>query len=111
MGSQSPEVSAVLAVLMGVSLAACAGLRAFLPLLAVGLAARLGWWPVQPWLEWISSNEALITFGVASLLEIVADKVPVLDHALDAVHTVARPIAGALAAMGSAYQVSPTFAI
>ena len=111
MASWGGEANALMAVLMGVSLAACAGLRAFLPLLAVGVAARWGWWPVQPWLQWIGSNEALITFGVASILEIAADKVPVLDHALDTFHTVARPIAGALAAMGAAYQVNPVFAL
>jgi uncharacterized membrane protein len=101
----------VTALLMGVSLAACAGLRAFLPLLAVGIATRMEWWPVQPWLAWIGTNEALVTFGVATVLEILADKVPVLDHALDTFHTVARPVAGALVAMGSFYQVSPTAAI
>ena len=101
----------VLAIAMGISLAACAGLRAFLPLFAVGVAARNGWLPVQPWLEWIGSNEALITFGVATLLEAVADKVPVVDHALDVFHTVARPIAGSVVAMGSFYQISPTYAV
>lgn len=105
------EMNAVVAILMGISLAACAGLRAFLPLLAVGLAVRMNLWEVQPWLQWVSTNEALITFGVASLLEIAADKVPVLDHALDTFHTVARPVAGALAAMGAVSQVSPVFAV
>jgi uncharacterized membrane protein len=99
------------AILMGVSLAACAGLRAFLPLLAVGLAARMGWFPVQDWLKWVATNEALITFGIATVLEVAADKVPVVDHALDAFHTVARPVAGAMVAMGSFYQVSPTYAV
>ena len=99
------------AILMGVSLAACAGLRAFLPLLAVGIAARMGWFPVQDWLKWVATNEALITFGIATVLEVAADKVPVVDHALDAFHTVARPVAGAMVAMGSFYQVSPTYAV
>jgi uncharacterized membrane protein len=96
---------------MGISLAACAGLRAFLPLLAVGVAARMGWFPVQDWFAWVGTNEALITFGVASVLEILADKVPVLDNALDAFHTVARPIAGALVAVGAMNQLNPTYAV
>lgn len=73
------DMQSVAAIAMGISLAACAGLRAFLPLLAVGIATRMEWWPVQPWLEWVGTNEALITFGVATILEILADKVPVLD--------------------------------
>jgi hypothetical protein len=101
----------VLPILMGVSLAACAGLRAFLPLLAAGLAVRFGWWPVQDWYRWAGSNEALITFGVATVLEILADKVPGLDHVLDVLHTVARPVAGALVAMGAFSQVSPSYAV
>jgi uncharacterized membrane protein len=104
-------MQAAAAILMGVSLAACAGLRAFLPLLAVGIAARMGWFPVQDWLKWVATNEALITFGIATVLEVAADKVPVVDHALDAFHTVARPVAGAMVAMGSFYQVSPTYAV
>src|SRR5688500_9768164 len=105
------DIQSVAAIAMGISLAACAGLRAFLPLLAVGIATRMEWWPVQPWLEWVGTNEALITFGVATVLEILADKVPVLDHGLDVFHTVARPVAGALVAMGSFYQVSPAMAV
>ena len=101
----------IIALAMGISLAACAGLRAFLPLFAVGVATRFGWLPVQPWLHWVGSNEALITFGVATVLEVLADKAPVVDHALDVFHTVARPLAGAVVAMGSFYQVSPTYAV
>jgi hypothetical protein len=101
----------ITAVLMGISLAACAGLRAFLPLFAVGLGVRMGWFPVQSWFEWVGTNEALITFGAATVLEALADKVPLLDHALDAFHTVARPVAGAMVAMGSFQQFSPTLAV
>ena len=99
------------ALLMGISLAACAGLRAFLPLFAVGLATRMEWWPVQSWFEWIGTNEALITFGVATVLEIAADKVPLLDHALDTFHTFARPVAGALVAVGALHQLPPAYAV
>ena len=101
----------VLAAAMGVSLAACAGLRAFLPLLAAGLAVRFGWWPVETWMQWAGTNEALGIFGTATVLEVLADKVPLLDHALDAVHTVARPAAGALVAVGAFTQVAPVYGV
>jgi hypothetical protein len=40
----------------------------------------------------------LILFGVASVLEIVGDKIPAVDHGLDAISSVLRPLAGALLA-------------
>lgn len=83
---------------LAIALAACAGLRAWLPLFAAGLLARLGVAEVGESFEWIGSTPALIVFGVATVIEIVADKVPALDHALDTISTVIRPAAGAVVA-------------
>lgn len=101
----------ILAIAMGISLAACAGLRAFLPLLAVGVATRMNWLPIQESFHWVGSDASLITLGVATVAEVLADKVPVLDHALDTVYTFARPVAGALAAAGAFYTLPPTYAL
>jgi hypothetical protein len=87
------------AIASGVVLAACTGLRAFLPLFAAGVASRALSWELAPSMQWLASDPALITLGVASLAEVIADKVPVVDHALDAVHTVVAPVAGALAGL------------
>ena len=73
----------LLQVAMGVSLAACAGLRAFLPLLVVGAFGRLGFVPLTGAFEWLSSWPALAVFGVAVVVELAADKFPVVDHLLD----------------------------
>jgi len=73
--------------------AAACGLRAFLPLLLIGLAARLGMIGLHSGSEWLAGTPALLCFGVATVLEITADKVPVVDHALDVVGTVLRPLA------------------
>ena len=89
----------VIALATGTVLAASAGLRAFMPLFAAGLAARTVGWDLAPQMQWLASNTALLTLGVASLAEVAADKVPVVDHALDAVHTVVGPIAGILAGL------------
>jgi hypothetical protein len=88
----------ILALASGVGLAAAAGLRAFLPLLAVGLAARFGLLQPRPGLEWLASDPALWALGTATALELLADKIPLLDHALDALGTVLRPAAAALGA-------------
>jgi uncharacterized membrane protein len=87
----------VLPLAAGLVLAAVAGLRAFLPLAVLGLAGRLGLIELGPGFSWLSSAPALLTFWSACLAELLGDKIPVVDHALDAVGTVLRPIAGALA--------------
>ena len=51
-------------VAAGIGLAACAGLRAFLPLFLVSAAARLGWVTPGAPFEWLSSWPALIVFGL-----------------------------------------------
>src|SRR5439155_7187162 len=84
---------ALLALASGVAIAAACGLRAFLPLLALALAGRFHVVTLRPGVEWLAGDAALWSLGIATVLEIAADKVPVLDHALDAVGTVLRPAA------------------
>jgi hypothetical protein len=86
-------------IAMGLVLAACAGLRAFLPLLALGVAARAGVIHLAPELSWLASTPSLVVLGSALVFEVAADKVPMLDHILDAVGVVVRPLAGGLAAV------------
>ncbi len=97
------ELTLLIAFAAGVGIAAATGLRAFLPLLALGVAGRMGWIPLKPEVAWLAGNPALIALGVAAAVEILADKIPVVDHALDAVATVLRPAAawlGAYAVLG-----------
>lgn len=91
---------------MGIGLAACAGIRAWLPLLMVGGLARWGIIELGPSFQFIAGNRALILFGVATVIEILADKVPAVDHALDSLSTVLRPAAGSLLAASVLWQVS-----
>src|SRR5688572_30866581 len=56
--------------------------------------------------QFIASDRALILFGVATVIEILADKVPAVDHALDSLSTVLRPAAGSLLAASVLWQVS-----
>ena len=88
------------ALLLGLGLAASSGLRAFLPLLMLALAAH---WKVAgielsgPF-AWLSSPLALGTLSVATIIEVAGDKIPVVDHFLDGIGTIVRPLAGTLAA-------------
>lgn len=88
----------MLEALTGTGLAASAGLNAYIPLLTMALLARYtdlialpdGW-------QWISGGWAVVILVLLLAVEVVADKVPVLDHANDVVQTVIRPTAGGLA--------------
>ncbi len=92
----------VVAAALGLSLAASCGLRAFLPLLVLGLAGRLGGDSLNliqgEAFEWIKSTPALISLSVAVVVEVLADKVPALDHLLDVIQAPVRTGAGMLAA-------------
>jgi len=88
----------VTALALAIGLAACAGLRAWLPLLMTGGLARAGWLELGPSFAFLSSDKALLLFGIATLVEVLADKVPAVDHALDMLSTPLRPIAGAVLA-------------
>jgi len=100
----------VTAALAGVAIAAACGLRAFLPLLALGLAARFGLVHVAAPAGWLTSDAALWALAVAAVLEALADKVPVVDHALDAVATFVRPAAAAVAGWATFGTVHPAVA-
>ena len=91
---------------LGIGLAACAGLRAWLPLLLLGGLARWGLVDLSPSFEFVASTRALILFGVATVVEIAGDKIPAVDHTLDALSTVLRPAAGSLLAASVLWQVS-----
>jgi hypothetical protein len=82
-----------LALLSGIGIAAATGLRAFLPLFLIGLAARFGVIGLHENVAWLTSTHALVALGSATLLEIAADKIPVVDHALDVISTFIRPVA------------------
>jgi hypothetical protein len=100
----SPETLSALpwlsAALLGIGLAASSGLRTFLPLLLLAGAGKFGWFGVHlsGSFAWLVSDTAFIALALATVVEVVGDKIPVVDHGLDVVGTGLRPLAGALAA-------------
>jgi hypothetical protein len=87
----------LLSVALGIALAAAAGLRVFVPLFALGVAARAGYVPLADGFEWLASAPALIVLGTATLVEIVAYYVPYLDHLLDIIASPSAVLAGIVA--------------
>ncbi|HUQ27718.1 MAG TPA: DUF4126 domain-containing protein [Usitatibacter sp.] len=96
---------------MGFALAATVGLRTFLPLLAAGLLARFGYVNLGESFEWMSRTAALVVFGSAVIFEVLADKVPGLDHALHLVETFVKPVAGTLVAASLFTNLDPMMAV
>lgn len=96
-----------LAVLVGLGLAAAAGFRVFVPLLAVGLAARFTDLPLTDGFAWMGSTAALVTFGGATVVEVLAYYVPWIDNLLDTVATPAAVVAGAVLTAAVVTDVDP----
>jgi hypothetical protein len=86
------------AVVMGLALAATCGLRAFLPLFAVGCLGALGQIELAASFQWLSRPVALMGLGLALLLEVSGDKFPIVDHFLDSAAVVIKPIAAMIVA-------------
>ncbi|WP_035857233.1 DUF4126 domain-containing protein [Cryptosporangium arvum] len=85
-------------ILTGTGLAASSGLNAYIPLLTLGLLSRFTDTVTLPagW-QWLDGGWALVILAVLLTVEMVADKVPIVDSMNDVVQTVVRPTAGGLA--------------
>ena len=84
----------LISVALGVGLAAACGFRVFLPLFALSLFLHVGIGNVDVGIHfvWMGSLPAVVAFGVATLLELLAYYIPFIDNLLD---TIAIPLAAA----------------
>ncbi len=83
-----------LSIALGVGLAAAVGLRVFLPMLVMSIAAYTGHLTLGSGFAWLGSAPALLMLAIASLLEIIAYYIPGVDNLLDALAAPAALIAG-----------------
>lgn len=97
---ESTPLNILFAVSAGTALAAATGFRAFLPMFALGLAVRAGWTAIGTADQWLAGDLALIALGTATVMELLADKIPVVDHALDSLATIVRPAAAWVVSFG-----------
>jgi uncharacterized protein DUF4126 len=83
-------------------LAFASGLNAYLPLLAFTVSVRwLHLYKVNSSFSFITQIWFIIALAILTVLDFVADKIPLIDYAWNAIHTVVRPIAGALVAVAA----------
>ena len=90
-------------------LALSSGVNTYLPLFLLALLARYGHVVhLSPRFEWLVSDQAIVILGLMAVSEILAQKVPVLDNVWDFLHTLLRPIAGAVASGATLNTTNPS---
>lgn len=104
------EILETLCVALG--FATLAGLNLYLVVLVTGLAINQGWVDVSstyPDLLVLGDPAVLTAAGVFFCLEFFSDKVPWVDSLWDSIHTLIRPVGGALLAIHTLGPAEPAF--
>jgi len=97
----------LLGLAIGMGLSAACGFRVFVPLLGLSLATMTGHLNLSSGFEWIGSWPALVAFGTATIFEIGAYTIPLLDHLMDTLTTPAAVVAGTIMTASLVTDLSP----
>ena len=97
----------IISICLGIGLSASVGFRVFLPLFALSLAAFFDVWQLNDSWEWIGSTTALITLGVATVVEIFAYFIPYVDNLLDSISVPLAALAGTAVMLSTVSDLSP----
>ncbi len=90
---------------LGFSLAA--GVNLYATVAILGLASRFGWVDLPSSFAVFDNNVVIAVALALYAVEFVADKIPWVDSAWDAVHTLIRPVGGAFIAVASLGEATP----
>jgi hypothetical protein len=94
-------------ILSAFGLSASAGLNAYIPLLVIGsIAHYTDLIKLNPPWDTLANPWILILLGILVIIEMLADKIPAVNHINDLIQTVVRPVAGAIAFAASAKVIS-----
>lgn len=97
----------LLELALGVTLSAAAGFRVFLPPLILSLAALFGNIQLNSDWQWASSPEAVILLAIATVVEITAYYLPLVDNLLDTIKIPLAMVIGTLLTAGSLGDLDP----
>lgn len=100
------EIIAALGRTMGFSFAA--GINLYATVAILGLASRYQWVTLPPQFQAFDNDWVIGTAIVLYVVEFVADKIPWLDSIWDTIHTAIRPVGGAVIAVTTLGDASPT---
>ena len=84
-----------------------AGVNLYATVAILGLASRYGWADLPPQYRVFDNNWIIGAALALYVVEFIADKIPWVDSAWDAIHSVVRPAGGALIALASIGQAPP----
>ena len=101
------SVEIFLSICLGVGLAAAVGFRVFLPLLVLSLAGFYDVIPLNDSWAWAGSLTAVITLGVATMVEIFGYYIPWFDNLLDTIAIPLAAVAGTAVMMATVSDLSP----
>ncbi len=101
------EATTTFSILLGIGLAASVGFRIFVPLFALSIASYYNIIPLNENWQWISGMPALITLGIATIIEIVAYLTPWLDNMLDTIAVPLAAVAGTAVMLSTAADIEP----
>lgn len=99
-----------LAIMAGIALSATSGFRVFVPFLILSIANLTGLLDLNQSFAWIGTYPALATFGVATLVEILAYFIPWVDNVLNAISAPASVVAGTVLTYALIGELSPALA-
>jgi hypothetical protein len=100
-------IETIISICLGIGLSASVGFRVFLPLFTLSLAAYFNVWELNESWQWIGSSTALITLGIATVIEIVAYFIPYVDNLLDTIAVPLAALAGTAIMMSTVVDLSP----
>ncbi len=107
-------MSAVELIALASTVSLLAGWRLYLVTFAVGLAMKFGWLAMPEQLhslDVLANNWIIGIAAIGALAEFFADKIPWVDSAWDTVHSVVRPIGGALLSMAIIDGANPAWQV
>lgn len=84
--------------MLGVGLASAAGFRVFVPPLLLAASHQLGWVDLPGDAGWLESRQALLLLAAATVAEVFAYYIPLVDNLLDALAAPAALVAGTVLA-------------
>lgn len=97
----------ILALCLGVTLSAASGFRLFLPPLALSLATLYGDLELSSGFEWVGTYPTAIALGIATVVEILAYYIPVVDNLLDTIEIPTAVAIGTLLTAANLGDVNP----
>ncbi|WP_298535489.1 DUF4126 domain-containing protein [uncultured Algibacter sp.] len=100
-------IETIISICLGIGLSASVGFRVFLPLFALSLASYFDVWQLNESWHWIGGTAALVTLGVATLVEVFTYFIPYIDNLLDTIAVPLAALAGTAIMLSTVADLSP----